>query len=125
MNKQVKKKPIKKQPEVVAPRVEISPKEVLDNRLKRVEIHKKIDEIKLTRQKDELEVEKRKLENEEIGKRGSGWRSPIGELLDIAQTWIIDNSKSVIGGEPVLISLWDDDEMAEIKSMILKKVRKL
>ena len=125
MNKQVKKKPIKKSPEVVAPRVEISPKEILDNRLKRVEILKKIDEIKLTRQKDELEVEKRKLENEEIGKRGSGWRSPIGELLDIAQTWIIDNSKSVIGGEPVLISLWDDDEMAEIKSMILKKVRKL
>jgi len=114
-----------KSPEVQAPKLELSPKEILDNRLKRVEILKKIDEIKLTREKDELEVQKRKLENEEAKKRGTGWRSPIGELLDVAQTWIIDNSKSVIGGEPVLISLWTDDEMEEIKHLILKKVRSL
>lgn len=126
MKKVTKKAPVKKKPVYVEPTVTApSMKEVLENRFKRVEILKKVDEIKLTRQKDELEIVKRKLENDEIGKRGSGWRSPLGELLDVATTWIIDNSKSVIGGEPVLISLWDEDEMAEIKHLILKKLRNL
>lgn len=75
---------------------------------------------------DEQEIEKRNLEIEEIKKCGSGFVSPIDQLLAVARTCIVDNDKTgMLSTEPVIKSLWEEDELAEIKSLIMKKVRKL
>ena len=68
---------------------------------------------------DDLEVEKRTLQNEELRKI-----TGISELLSVAECNCIDNDKT-IGSEPVYRSLWDEIELAEIKSLIMKKIRKL
>lgn len=98
-------------------------KDVMDIRMKKVEIIKKLDEVKAEREKLELTLEKMRLENLNLRKTDR-WLSPLGELLQVAQLWYIDNGRS-LGTEPALRSVWDDEEMNEIRDLILKKARKL
>ena len=105
---------------------------VLNDRRTKVEIYSKIDEARFNKIKFEEEVRRMKLENqqkeihiEKMQKKEDGWTSPIDQLIFVARAWCIDNNKTVIGSEPAIRSLWDEDELEEIKSLIIKKVRKL
>lgn len=114
-----KKKIIKK----IIP-VALTNKEILDNRFRRVEILEKIDKIKLTRQKEELDIEEKELKNEIIKKKENGFCSPIEKLLRATGACIIDNEKSV-GTEPAFRSLWDEEALNLIRKQIIKKVKEL
>jgi hypothetical protein len=100
-------------------------KEAVEILLKEVEIDIKKQELSYSKLADELQVERMKIENEQVKKSGSGWNSPLDQLLAVSKAWTIDNSKTMPGGEAVLMSLWDEDEMAEIKHLIMLKTRKL
>ena len=107
--------------------------ESLDLRLKKVELIKSIDDARLGKYEKTLEIEKKKLENVKLNqdienKRKKGdfglFGGPLSELLSAASTYIIDNEKTVTS-DPVFKSLWNENEMSEIKSLILKKIRTL
>lgn len=74
---------------------------------------------------DEQEIEKRDLEIEDLKKQGSGFQTPIDQLLAVARACCVDNDKSLPGSDPAVRSIWEDDELEEIKSLIMKKARKL
>lgn len=108
------------------------PKEPLELRKARVEIYSKIDEARFNKVRYEEEEKKMKLENsykevqlEKVKKNGEGWNTPIEQLLNIARAWCIDNDKTIVGSEPAIRSLWEEDELAEIKARILKKMKEL
>lgn len=114
-------------PKLEEPKKELlSPeREKLEVRLKEVEVDTKLQELSYSKLADDLNIEKMKIEVEEAKRRGTGWLSPIDQLLSVARAWCIDNSRTVIGSEPALKSLWEDDELEEIKHLIMKKARKL
>lgn len=127
------KEPDIKEPKVDEPKVDKPPshKDNLEVRLKRVEILGKTQELKGNKllikykqeaERIELEMEKLRLEKMKAGE--GGFFPPILLLLDIAHTWYIDNERS-LGTEPALRSIWTPEEMQEIKSLILKKAKKL
>lgn len=109
---------IKKEPEK-------SGNSVLDQRLKRVEIIGKIERIRADKMLDELRIERQKLELEQVKRKEDGWNHPIDRLLDVARAWIIDNDKCLPGGEPALRSLWDEEDLDVLRYKILKKVNEL
>lgn len=98
---------------------------ILDNRIKRVDILRKIDDLKINRAKEELEIERRVLENQQIRSKEGGWHHPISKLLEVTNAWVIDNERTVIGSEPALRSLWDSSELELLKELILKKAMSL
>lgn len=107
-------------------------KDSLEIRKAKVEIHCKIDEARFNRVKYEEEEKKMRLENlykeiqiDKVKKTGEGWHTPLDQLLSIAHAWCIDNEKTVIGSEPAIRSLWNEEELAEIKFRIMKKMRDL
>jgi hypothetical protein len=107
-------------------------KDSLEIRKARVELYKSIDEARFNKIRYEEERKKMELENsykqqqlERIKKNGEGWNTPLEQLLSIARAWCIDNEKTIIGSEPAIRSLWDEDEMDEIKARIIKKMREL
>lgn len=113
--------------------VSSSYQDLLEARTKKVELIKKIDETRLARVKEQVSIEKIELENEglqlsndERRKNSSSiFSGPVYELIAIAQAWCIDNDRTVVGSEPVLRSLWDTDELQEIKNILLQKAKKL
>jgi len=100
-------------------------KEKVEILLKEVEIDIKKQELSYSKIADDLEIERMKIENEQVKKSGSGYNSPLDQLLAVSRAWIVDNDKTMPGGEAVLKSLWEEDEMAEIKHLIMQKTRKL
>jgi hypothetical protein len=100
-------------------------REKLEITLKEIEIDYKRQELDAQRQMDAQEIERRELEIEDLRKQGSGFQTPIDQLLSIARTCTVDNDKSLPGSEPSLMSIWSDSELAEIKKLILKKAREL
>lgn len=107
-------------------------KDSLDIRAKKVEIYAKIDEARFNKVRYEEEKKKMELENsfkreqlERVRRNGEGWNTPLEQLLAISRAWCIDNEKTIIGSDPALRSLWDEDELSEIKSKIMKKMREL
>lgn len=92
--------------------------------MKEVEIDLKKQELTYNKLADTLNLERLKLENETMQKQGSGWNSPMSQLLEVAKAWCVDNDRTITS-DPVLKSIWEDDELAEIKHLIMKKVRKL
>lgn len=114
------------EPEVPKEKAVSNPlKDMLDCRMKKVEIIGKIEDIRSSKIMDELTIQRMKLENKDLEKRGSGFNSPIEILLGAARAWCIDNDKTVLGSEPVLRSLWEAHELEEIKDRIMAKLRKL
>ena len=104
---------------------ELSPeREKLEVRLKEIEIDQKLQDLATNKLVDELEIERFTLENEQVRKGTGGWNSSLDQLLSVARAWCVDNERTITS-DPVLKSIWEDDEMAEIKSLIMKKVRKL
>jgi hypothetical protein len=108
-----------------------SVKETLDIRLKKVELIKKIDDTKISKAEGYLNIEKKKLENVKINqdieqaKKKMGhslFGGPVTELLSVACAIYVDNDKT-IGSEPAIRSLWNDDELKQIKELILEKIK--
>src|SRR5687768_3194425 len=111
-------------PTVKAPE-QLSPeREALEIKFKEVEIDQKLQDLASGKLMDELEVERRKLENDQVKMGVGGWNSSLDQLLAVAKCWTINNERTLMS-DPVLKSIWDDDEMEEIKSLIMKKARKL
>lgn len=81
--------------------------------------------MKTARTMDKLRIEREEAELEQVKRKEAGWSHPIDKLLDVANAWYIDNSKSLTPSEPAICSLWTDEEMEEIKFLILKKARRL
>lgn len=105
---------------------QLSPeREKLEIQLKEVEINVKRQELEYSKMADDLDIERKQLENEEIRTKGTGYNSPIQQLLDVASAFCIDNDRSTIGSEPAYKSIWDEKELEEIKSLIMKKAKKL
>lgn len=99
-------------------------REVLEVKLKEIEIDQKLHDLATNKLVDELEIERFILENEQVRKGAGGFSSPLDQLLSVARAWCIDNQRTITS-DPVLKSIWEEDEMAEIKSLIMKKARKL
>lgn len=127
------KEPDIKEPKVDEPKVDKPPthKDNLEVRLKRVEILGKTQElkgnkllIKYKQEAERIELEMDKLRLEKMRAGEGGFFPPILLLVDIAGAWCIDNDKS-LGTEPALRSIWSQEEMQEIKRLILKKARKV
>lgn len=105
---------------------QLSPeREKLEIQLKELEIDCKRQELNAHIKMDEQEIEKRDLEIEDLKKQGSGFQTPIDQLLAVARACCVDNDKSLPGSDPAVRSIWEDDELEEIKSLIMKKARKL
>lgn len=104
-------------------------KESLDNRFRRVEIIQKIETIKADKlkaeqesQKRDLEIESQLIENEKLSK-GLSYASPISELLNVAQSFVIE--PTTYGSDLKLRNLFTDDELEIIKDKIFDKINKL
>lgn len=95
----------------------------LDDRKKRVDIIKTIEDIKINRTKEEFELEKRKIELDQMKNKENGWSHPVNKLLDVASAWCVDNS-STFGSDTKLKSLWEEHELEFIKKKILTYVSK-
>jgi hypothetical protein len=93
--------------------------EMLENRLKRVEIYAKIEATRSEIQKRDLELKEKILQIDKMRKA-----SQISELLDVARAWRF-NSDAAIGTETKIESLWGENEMKEIKNKILEKFRRV
>lgn len=106
---------------------QLSPeREKLEIQLKELEIDCKRQELNAHIKMDEQEIEKRDLEIEDLKKQGSGFQTPIDQLLAVARACCIDNDKTgILSTEPVVKSLWTDDEMYDIKKLIMSKAKKL
>jgi hypothetical protein len=89
-----------------------------------VEIDLKKQELSYNKLADALGLKRLELENQTMEKQGSGWNSPMSQLLEVAKAWCVDNERTITS-DPVLKSIWEDYELEEIKSLIMKKVRKL
>lgn len=101
-----------------------TPKEILENRLKRVEIIDKVEIAKQRRKKEEVELKIKEVDLEKKKANGDGWNHPISVLLSVAQAWKIDNDASV-GTEPALRSLWDEEALNFIRKKLIKKIKEL
>jgi len=93
--------------------------------LKEVEIDQKLQDLEIAKQIDQLEIQRRNLEIGQMRKGVGQFDSPIGQLLQVAQATVIDNEKTVVGSEPAVRSLWESEELEELKTLILVKARKL
>jgi hypothetical protein len=93
--------------------------------LKEVEIDQKLQDLSVGKRIDDLEVQRRDLEITQLKKGIGAFDSPIGQLLHVAQAMVIDNDKTIVGSEPAIRSLWEEDELAELKVLIMKKARQL
>jgi len=100
-------------------------KDALECRMKRVEIIGRVQQIKSEKVIDDLNIQRMRLENKQLEKQGSGWGSPLDQLLSAAQVMVIDNEKTLVGSEPAIRSLWNEDEIEEIKYLMMAKIRKL
>lgn len=99
-------------------------RETLENRLKRVEILKKIDEIKLVRAKEEVETERKRFDLEQLKKKESVYPTPVDQLMAIARAYYIETDPKV-GSEAAIKGLWDEEALNLIRSKIMKKVKEL
>lgn len=97
-------------------------REKLEVKLKQIEIDQKEQDLESAKFMDDLEIERRTLENDELRQGDNG---SLDQLLAVARAYCIDNDKTVVGSEPAIRSLWEEDEIGEIKKLILKKARKL
>lgn len=106
--------------------------ENLATRQKRVDLYSKIRQTKADAKRFEQEQEKRGLENESLfiqnekakRKKTDGWGSPEETLMGAIRLWVIDNDKTV-GSEPVLKSVWTEEELFILKARLLKKLSQL
>jgi hypothetical protein len=103
----------------------------MDLRLKRIDGYNKVFEGQKNRklaEKDlkliDLEIESKEFQNKRIVE-GLGLDSPVNILMRAAGMVYINNEKTVMSSEPVVECLWEYDEIAEIKHLIMKKLRKL
>lgn len=101
-----------------------APATALDLRMKRVEIIGKIERIKADKLLDEIRIERERVDLEQVKRKEAGWSHPVDKLIDAAKAWYIDNDLSY-GSEPAVRSLWNDNELAYIKKRILKKLGSL
>ena len=107
--------------------------ENLATRQKRVDLYAKIMQSKADKTRFKQEERKRFLENERLEienekakeKDGGGWNTPTGELMRAIQLWVIDNDSAAVGSDPVLKSVWTEEEMFILKKRLLKKLGQL
>lgn len=99
-------------------------REKLEVRLKEIEIDQKLQDLESSKRMDDLQARYRELENKEL-EEGTGFTGPLDKLLMVAKAVVIDNDKTLPGSEPAVRSLWDEEELEEIKKLIMKKARKL
>lgn len=92
-----------------------------------IEVRLKEQELGYRQTFDRLEIERMQIEVEAMKRKGYGCQSAIDQLLDVAKACCIDTDRSASLGssDPVYKSLWDEDELAEIKLLIMQKVKKL
>ena len=95
-------------------------KDILDIRLKRLDVIARKEKIKTDKIKDELENKKIERDLQRI----DPFANPIGDLLRVAQALVVDNSQSV-GAEPAIRSMWDDEDLNIIKFKILQKIKQM
>lgn len=76
-------------------------KERLECQLKEVEIRKRLHEL------------------------GTADDNSLDQLMAVLRAAIVDNDKSLPGSDISYKSVWDESELEEIKSLIMKKARKL
>jgi hypothetical protein len=107
-------------------------KDILEVRAKKVSIIKEIETVKSQKIKDQLVIKEQQLKNERLQidndkatEPTHGWSTPIGQLIDAAKAWCIDNDKTVVGSEPFIRSLWNDEELEMIKKKIMAKLKAL
>lgn len=101
-------------------------REALEIEVKKLEIDQKLQELGTSKRIDELEVKRRELEINQLGKGVNEWDNEISQLLQVIQCTTINNEKTgVFGSDPVVKSIWNEDEIEELKTLIMKKVRKL
>jgi hypothetical protein len=104
----------------------------LENKLKRLEIVGKNQLNIADKLKYDQESEKRDLENESLQlgndqkrKDRHNYLTPLQELIYVAQAIVIDDTKTVVGSEPAIKSLLNEEELKVVKKKIMKKIRKL
>lgn len=93
--------------------------------MKEIEIDYKRQELEAHKKMDAQEIERRDLEIEDLRKQGAGFQTPIDQLLSVLRASVIDNDKCLPGSDIAVKSVWEEDEVAEIKNLIMKKARKL
>ncbi len=99
-------------------------REAQEVKLKDIEIKKREQELEAYTKMDQQEIQRRELEIEDM-KKGVSWSTPIDQLLAVSRAACVDNEKVMPGGEPVFKSIWEYEELEEIKHLIMKKARKL
>lgn len=106
-------------------------KENLDLRKQKIDLHARIDETRANKIRFEQEAYRRELELLDLEKRidtppvTNTFITPLDQLIGAAKAWFIDNNRTILGSEPAIRSLWDEDEIEEIKALIMDKMRKL
>ena len=92
--------------------------------VKKVEKDLKLQELTYNKIADEIAVEKLKFELDNM-KKGLGQNdTPIEQLLSVVKASVIDNERTITS-DPVYRSIWEADEIEEIKFLIMQKARKL
>lgn len=100
---------------------------ILRNRQTRLNILEKIEQIRqsketylLDKRLKTIEIEQSELERDKLKQP-----SNLFNLFMATQLLVIDEAKTLIGSEPAIKNLFEENELEEIKTLILKKLRKL
>jgi 3'-phosphoadenosine 5'-phosphosulfate sulfotransferase len=104
---------------------EIIQKQLLDNHYRKLEIKEKMGRMKVDKILNELEIEQARIRLQKIKENEDGFLPPIISLLEVANAYCVDNSGLAIGSETKFKSIWEDEEMGEIKKLIMRKARRL